>query len=153
MDKYAILRCWLWKWAVHGWTIVWESRFWEQREVPTTEVGAYQTLPRLQDRVAELHHGHCSVFFLRGGGVVQGARCRDEYDLWCRIETTIIIIIIITIFILEVCEFYPLASTSRNYCLNFTTNLMLKGAMSRTTYWRSRESPSLGIFEASKSGG
>ena len=41
---------------------------------------------------------------------------------------------IIIIFILEVCECYPLGSTSPSYCLNFTTNLMLKGAMSRTTY-------------------
>ena len=34
-------------------------------------VGAYQTIPWLQDRAAELHHGHCCCcccFFFGGGG-------------------------------------------------------------------------------------
>ena len=48
-----------------------EEGFYEAREVPTTAVGSYQTVPRLQDRTAERHHG-------RFRGVVQGARCQDE---------------------------------------------------------------------------
>ena len=42
-----------------------EEGFWEDREVPTTAVGAYQTVPRLQDRSAERHQGR---FFCSGGG-------------------------------------------------------------------------------------
>ena len=48
-----------------------EEGFYEAREVLTTAVGSYQTVPRLQDRTAERHHG-------RFRGVVQGARCQDE---------------------------------------------------------------------------
>ena len=34
-----------------------EEGFYEAIEVPTTAVGSYQTVPRLQDRTAERHHG------------------------------------------------------------------------------------------------
>ena len=43
-------------------------------EVTTTPAGAYQTVPRLQDRTAERHCEGFHFFSL----VVQGAKFRDE---------------------------------------------------------------------------
>ena len=51
-----------------------EEGFYEAREVLTTAVGSYQTVPRLQDRTAERHCEGFHFFSL----VVQGARFRDE---------------------------------------------------------------------------
>ena len=51
-----------------------EEGFSKDVEVTTTPVGAYQTVPRLQDRIAERHYGGFHFFSL----VVQGARFRDE---------------------------------------------------------------------------
>ena len=50
-----------------------EEGFCEDVEVTTTPVGAYQTVPRLQDRTAERHYGGFDFFSL----VVQGARYRN----------------------------------------------------------------------------
>ena len=46
----------------------------EDVEVTTTPVGAYQTVPRLQDGTAERHCEGFHFFSL----VVEGARFRDE---------------------------------------------------------------------------